>query len=227
MPIRLNLLAEMQALEESRRKDPVKRAVLIAVVLVIAMLGWSGILMIKQMSARGELTAALGTMNSQTNAYTQVVNNEKRLADGKNRLHALVMLTTNRFLNGTLLDVLQRNMVDNVQVTRLKVTQVYILTDETKAAKPADDDTEKRPAVTKPATVTEKVSLSMSATDTSPNGEAATHFQNTLSAAPYFQKILAKTNGFRLTSLGAPQVDPSGRSFTTFTLEANLPDKTR
>jgi len=225
MPIRLNLLAEMQAIEDSRRRDPVKRAILVGVVLVVAMLVWSSILMVQQMSARSDLSTAGGNMSSQTNAYTQVVNNEKRLADGKNRLHALVMLTTNRFLNGTLLDVLQRNMVDNVQVTRLKVTQAYILTDEVKSKSP--DDEEKHETVTKPATITEKISLSMSATDTSPNGEAATHFQNALSSAPYFQKLLTKTNGFRLTSLGAPQVDPSGRSFTTFTLEANLPDKTR
>ena len=226
MPIRLNLLAEMQAVEESRRKDPVKRAILVGVVLVVAMLVWSSVLMLKQMSAKSELGGADGDISSQTNSYVVVVNNEKRLADEKNRLRALQILTTNRFLNGSLLDVLQKTTVENVQVTRLKVSQTYILTDEVKS-KPADDDVDKTPKVTKPATVTEKISLSMSATDTSPNGEAATHFQNVLSAAPYFQKILVKTNGFRLTSVGAPQVDPSGKSFTTFTLEANLPDKTR
>jgi len=216
----------MQAVEESRRKDPVKRAILVAVVLVAAVLVWSSTLVVKQMSARNDLAAANGAVSSQTNAYTQVVNNEKRLADGKTRLRALQILATNRFLNGNLLDVLQKNTVDNVQVSRLKVTQTYILTDEVKS-KAAADDEEKRPTVTKPATITEKISLSLSATDTSSNGEARDHFQNVLSAAPYLQKILAKTNGFRLTSLGAPQVDPSGKSFITFTLEANLPDKTR
>jgi hypothetical protein len=225
MPIRLNLLAEMQGLEESRRRDPVKRAILVGVLLVAAVLIWSSLLMVQQMSARSELATADLKINSQTNDYTRVVNNEKRLADGKIRLRALQILATNRFLNGNLLDVLEKNTVDNVQVTRLKVTQNYILTEEVKSK--SEDDEDKTPKVTKPATVTEKISLSMSATDTSPNGEAATRFQNALSAAPYFQKILAKTNGFRLTSLGAPQVDPSGKSFTTFTLEASLPDKTR
>jgi len=215
----------MQGLEESRRRDPVKRAILVGVLLVAAVLIWSSLLMVQQMSARSELATADLKINSQTNDYTRVVNNEKRLADGKIRLRALQILATNRFLNGNLLDVLEKNTVDNVQVTRLKVTQNYILTEEVKSK--SEDDEDKTPKVTKPATVTEKISLSMSATDTSPNGEAATRFQNALSAAPYFQKILAKTNGFRLTSLGAPQVDPSGKSFTTFTLEASLPDKTR
>jgi hypothetical protein len=225
MPIRLNLLAEMQAMEDTRRRDPVKRAVLVGVVLVAAVLVWSSTLVVKQMSARSDLSAVNGAVTSQTNAYAQVVNNEKRLADERNRLRNLQILATNRFLNGNLLDVLQKNTAENVQVTRLKVTQTYILTEEVKS-KPSDDD-EKRPTVAKPATVTEKISLSLSATDTSSNGEARDRFQNVLSAVPYLQKILAKTNGFRLTSLGAPQIDPSGKSFTTFTLEANLPDKTR
>jgi len=225
MPIRLNLLAEMQAVEETRRKDPVKRAILVGVVLVIAMLVWSSMLMVKQMAARSELSSADGDINSQTNSYSGVLDHEKRLADEKARLRDLQTLATNRFLNGNLLDVLQKTTVDNIQVTRLKVTQNYILTEETKT-KSADDE-EKHSKVTKPATVTEKISVSMSATDTSPNGEAATRFQNALSAAPYFQKILTKTNGFRLTSVGAPQLDAAGKSFTTFTLEANLPDITR
>jgi hypothetical protein len=216
----------MQAVEDSRRKDPVKRAVLGGVVLVAVVLVWSSMLVVQQMSAKSELSAADGNIKDQTNAYAGVVNNEKRLADGKNRLKALTILATNRFLNGNLLDVLQKNPVENVQVTRLKLTQTYILTDEVKS-KPADDDAEKRPTVTKPATVTEKISLTLSATDTSSNGEARDRFQNVLSATPYFQKVLARTNGFRLTSLGAPQIDPSGKSFITFTLEANLPDKTR
>ena len=226
MPIRLNLYAEDQALETQRRRDPVKRAILGGAVLVVAMLVWSSILMVQQMSARSDLYAADGNINSQTNDYTGVVNNEKRLADNKAKLHALQILTTNRFLNGNLLNVLQRTVVDNVQVTRLRVSQTYFLTEEQKKAA-SDDEDAKKTTVTKPATVTEKISLQMSATDTSPNGEAATRYQNILSAAPYFKNILARTNGFRLTSIGAPQVDPNGQSFTTFSLEAHLPDKTR
>jgi hypothetical protein len=221
MPIRLNLFAEDQALELQRRRDPVKRAILVAVVLVAAMLAWSSVLVSKQIGARSEVSAVDHTINDKTNKYEDVTGAEKRLADAQARMHALDILTTNRFLNGNLLDVLQRTVVDKVQVTRLKVNQTYIFTDE---VKPKDDDVSKH---TKPATVLEKISLSFNATDTSLNGEGATHFQNALSAAPYFQKILARTNGFRLTSIGAPQVDGSGQAFTTFTLEANLPDKTR
>jgi len=221
MPIRLNLFAEDQALEAQRRRDPVKRAILVGVVLVIAMLGWAGILMLKVMAAKNEVGIVDGRIKAQTNAFAAIVNSEKRLADSTQKLKALHILATNRFLNGNLLDSLQRTMVDNVQVTRLKVTQSYVFTEETK---PKDEE-DKRPS--KPASVTEKISFNFDATDTSMNGEAATRFQNALSAAPYFQRTLARTNGFRLKSIGAPQTDPSGRSFTTFTLEAYLPEKTR
>src|SRR5689334_2775226 len=99
MPIRLNLYAEEQALELQRRRDPVKRAILVGVVLVAAMLAWSSTLVFKQMGARSELSTVDGTINAKTNEFAKVTNEEKRLADGKARLHALDILTTNRFLN--------------------------------------------------------------------------------------------------------------------------------
>ena len=221
MPIRLNLFAEDQALEALRRRDPVKRAVLAGVVFVVAMLMWSCTLMFKVIVAKAELGTVDGAINSQTNAYGQIVTNEKKLADSKDKLRAIQILATNRFLNGTLLNTLQRTVIENVQVTRLKVTQIYVFTDE---VKPKEEDDKRAP---KPATVTEKISLTLNATDTSPNGEAANKFQNALTATSYFQRILLKTNGFRLTSIGAPQTDVSGQSFTAFTLEAHLPEKTR
>jgi len=221
MPIRLNLFAEDQALEAQRRRDPVKRAILVGVVLVAGMLAWGATLTFKIIAAKNEVSIAEGRINAQTNAYAVIVNNEKKLADAKDKIHAIHILATNRFLNGNLLDVLQRTVIDNVQVTRMKVNQSYAFNE---GVKPKDDE-DKRPS--KPATVTERISLALEATDTSLNGEAATRFQNALSSAPYFQQALGKTNGFRLKSVGAPQMDPSGQSFTTFTLEAHLPEKTR
>jgi hypothetical protein len=221
MPIRLNLFAEDQALEAQRRRDPVKRVIIAGVVAVILILGWASILTLKVMAAKNEVTIVDGRIKAQTNAYAAIVNSEKKLVDSNQKLKALHVLATNRFLNGNLLDALQRSVVDNVQVTRLKVTQTYQLNEE---IKPKDEE-DKRPP--KPASVTERTSFTIDATDTSVNGEAATRFQTALSGGKYFQQTLAKTNAFRLKSIGAPQTDASGQSFTTFTLEANLPEKTR
>jgi hypothetical protein len=221
MPIRLNLFAEDQAIEALRRRDPVKRAVLAGVVLVVAILVWSSTLMFKMMAAKSDVSTVDGGINSQTNSYAAIVANEKKLAEDKEKVRSLQVLVTNRFLTGSLLDALQRTVVEHVQVTRLKLNQNYVYTEE---VKPKGDDDKRAP---KPATVTEKISLVLNATDTSPNGEAATRFQNALSATPYFQQVLGKTNGFRLTSVGAPQANASGQTFTTFTLEAFFPEKTR
>lgn len=221
MPIRLNLYAEDQALEVMRRRDPTKRAILVGLVVVAAMLIWSCTLMFKMVVAKNELNAVDNGIGSQTNAYAQIVLSERKLNEDKDKLRAIHILSTNRFLNGNLLNALQRAVVENVQVKRLKVDQTYVYTEE---VKPKDDE-DKRPP--KPATVTEKISILLDATDTSPNGEAATRFQNSLSSMPYFEHILARTNGFRLTSVGAPQTTLSGQTFTTFTLEARLPEKTR
>lgn len=204
-----------------RRRDPTKRAILAGLVLVAAMLICSCTLMFKTVLAKNELNSVVHGIGAQTNAYAQIVLSERKLNDGREKLRAIHMLATNRFLNGNLLNALQRAVVENVKVTRLKVNQTYVYTEE---VKPKDDE-DKRPA--KPATVTEKISIQLDATDTSPNGEATTRFQDGLSAMPYFQHLLAKTNGFRLTSVGAPQTTQSGQTFTTFTLEAILPEKTR
>lgn len=204
-----------------RRKDPTKRAILAGLVIVVAMLIWSCTLMFKMVVAKNELSSVDNGIASQTNTYTQIVLSEKKLNEDKEKLRAIHILATNRFLNGNLLNALQRAVVDNVQVKRFKVDQTYIYTEE---IKPKDDEDKRAP---KPATVTERISIALDATDTSPNGEGATRFQNALSGMPYFEHILAKTNGFRLTSVGAPQTTQSGQTFTTFTLEARLPEKTR
>jgi len=47
MAIRLNLLAETQAAEELRRKDPVKRVGWIGALLIAIMLVWSSSLQLK------------------------------------------------------------------------------------------------------------------------------------------------------------------------------------
>src|SRR2546421_12062249 len=104
MPIRLNLFAEDQALEASRRRDPVKRVILAGAVLVAVMLAWSSTLMFKAMALKSEIGTIDGSLNSQTNTYAQILSNEKRLADSKEKLRALQILATNRFLNGSLLD---------------------------------------------------------------------------------------------------------------------------
>jgi len=43
MPIRINLLAEARALEELRRKDPVKRVAVVGILLFLLLIAFIGI----------------------------------------------------------------------------------------------------------------------------------------------------------------------------------------
>jgi hypothetical protein len=220
MPIRINLLAEAQELEELRRRDPVKRVILAGIVCVCLILGWSSSLMVKTMIMKNDVSRLEGNLNSRTNAYSQILESQKKLVEDAQRLEALQELATNRFLVGTLLDTLEKSTVDNVQLLRLKLDQTYTLTDDKKG--------KEHSATNKPPAAIEKILLTLNAKDHSPNpSDAVGKFQDVLTRSPYFQAALGKNGGFRLTTLGSPQADPDGKAFVLFTLEARFPDRTR
>src|SRR6187431_1149134 len=125
MPIRLNLLAEAQAAEDTRRRDPAKRVIWVSVILVAAMLVWSSSLFLKGMLVNSSLSSVEHQMNSRTNQYQRILDNQKKAIEIKAKLTALHQLATNRFLNGTLLNALQQTSSEDVHLVRLKVDQVY------------------------------------------------------------------------------------------------------
>jgi len=219
MPIQINLLAEAQALEDQRRRDPVKRVILGGIIVALLILAWASSLLVQTMIARGEVNQLEADLNSRTNQYHQILENQRKLGDTKLKLAALNRYATNRFLLGNLLNALQLSTVDNVQLVRLKLDQSYTFTD-------AKTNTPGAPS--KAATATEKTVLQLNAKDSSPAaGDSVNRFQDVLSAAPYFQESLGRSGGFHLSNLGAPQSDPDGRAFVLFMLEARFPEKTR
>src|SRR5215471_5454602 len=118
MPIRLNLLAEAQAAEESRRRDPIKRVLWGAGLIIAVMLVWSSSLQVKAMLARSEVSRLTGQMGSRTNAYAMVTAKLRKTQEIRQKLEALDKLSANRFLNATLLNALQQSTVDDVHLTR-------------------------------------------------------------------------------------------------------------
>jgi len=225
MPIRLNLLAEAQALEDQRRRDPVKRALWIAVLLVTLMLAWAGSLQFKAFFAQQALKATAASMATIANDYRKVVDGEKRIAEDNYRLRSLYALTTNRFLYGNLLDAIQHSVLDDVQLTALKVDQSYAIVAGTKAK--TNSNLSVTPA--KPPTSTERIVITLDGVDSSASpGDQVTAYKGLLNTNAYFQSLLGRTNQFTLKSLSAPQVDPlTGRAVVLFSLEAALPPKTR
>lgn len=229
MPIRINLLAETQAIEDQRRRDPVKRVILVGVVLVAVMLAWSSSLMLKTLVVKSDQTRMESELNSRTNDYRQVLDNQRKLAEDYLKLAALHRLSTNRFLVGNFLDAFQQTTVEGVQLIHLKLDQNYTLTEEAKPAKKEEgEDAAATAAPTKPAQATEKISFALNAKDLSAtSGDAVNRFRESLSTAPYFKAQLGEQNGIRLKSLSASQTDLDGKPFILFALEASLPEKKR
>jgi len=223
MPIRINLLAEAQALEELRRKDPVKRAIWVGIVLVLLMLAYSSSLQVDVMIKRGELNRVNAQLSSRTNQFQQVLANQKKLTEVNRKLAGLQQMATNRLLHGTLLNALQQTTLDDVQLLRVKTEMAYVLNEEIKGKTNAAG----RFVPGRPASVTEKITLTLDAKDSSISpGDQVNRFKQVVSDCPYFQTVMGKTNEARLTNLSPPQAS-EGKPFVLFTLECRYPEKTR
>ena len=227
MPIRINLLAESQAAEELRRRDPVKRAIILGVVCVAIMVAISLVIQSQVMTTNHKADGYSKLIADRTNDYAAVMTDNDRLQQLNLNIRGLDLLASERFLNGTLLNSLQKVYVENVQMIHLRVEQNYTVVEEVKS-KPST--TTPGPAkVTKPATSTEKITLLIEARDTSANpGEQVTKFKDALGKSDYFLKLFGANNQLRLVNRSPPQLLPdTGRLGVQFTLEARLPDKVR
>ena len=224
MAISINLLAEAQSLDELRRRDPVKRAILAGALLVFVMIAWSGQLQFEAMWAKGELRRLDSQLATQTNQFQKVLRNERELAEVNRKLSSLQRLASNRLLYGTLLNALQQATIDDVQLAHLRADQSYVLTQEVKGK---TNGTHIIPG--KPATSTERILLTLDARDSGPNpGDQVNRFKQAIGKSPYFSEALGKTNEVRLTSLSPPQISAdSGKPFVLFTLECRFGDRTR
>jgi hypothetical protein len=225
MPIRLNLLAEAQAIEELRRKDPVKRAVWIGALLVAGMLVWSSSIYVTTLMAKSDLSAREGAISQRSDKYDEIVKQKNKVDDMHHKLGKLDELATNRFLNGNLLDALQQVSLSDVHLMRIKVDQLYGLTPEVKA------QTNKQGKVTNPGkapTIKETILVQLEARDASANpGDQVNKYKDILSTNTYFATTLSKTNGVRLAYVGNLTALPDTKAFKLFTVECRYPEHTR
>jgi len=218
MPLRINLLAEARAIEELRRRDPVKRAIWVGVALVILALAWSSSLQLKAMIAKGELNRVAAQLGARTNEFQQVLGNQRKLADMYQKLSSLQQMATNRMLHGTLLNALQQTTLEDVQLMRLKTEEAYVYNEAIKPKTNANN----RIIPGKPASVTEKIVVTFEAKDSAPNpGDQVNKLKQALSQSPYF-----KGTEVRLANL-SPPVPTDSKPFVLFTLECRYPPKTR
>jgi hypothetical protein len=223
MPIRINLLAETQAAEDMRRKDPVKRGLWIAGFLVCLVLLWMLKLQCDIWFDQKDLARINSRWSEMKAKYGAVTNNVLRTADIDKKLAALDQLATNRFLWAPVLNALQKCVVNDVEVVRLRGEQVYVKED------PHDLGTgaAKR---TVPGAMVEKTSLYIDAKDSDAARENYTRLKESLCNSEFFARSLGRRDGFVFEgTLSTPIADPSepGRTFTTFSLASHFPEVRR
>ena len=225
MPIRINLLAEAQAAEEMRRKDPVKRATYLGGLCLLAVACVSIIIQSQVMATKSRAAAFQDRISGVTNQYSVVVQDKARWDQVELHRRGLDILAAERFLYGSFLNSLQGVYVDGVQMIRIHTDHNYGFVDEVRAkatgGKPAK--------VTKPAVATESVSIVLEARDLSANpGEQVTRYKEKLGELDYMVTLLGTNNQMRLVNRSPPQIQPdTSRLGVQFTLESKLPEKVR
>jgi hypothetical protein len=223
MPIHINLLAEAQILEDLRRRDPVKRAIFAGAFFVALALVWSSSLQLEAMIAKEDLVRVQTEIETRTNAWQNVLDNQKKVFEARGKLAALQRLSEARFLQGNFLNALQQLSLNGVQLTQVKVDQTYLNNPGTPNQVSNGHTTLGHPAV-----ATEKIIISLDARDSSANpGDKVDKFKETLAGQVYFKTILSTTNGVQLNSLSSAQNGADGKSYVLFTLECDLPERTR
>lgn len=219
MAIRINLLAEAQAAEEMRRKDPVKRAIWIGGFAVFLVLLCSATLQFKIIVAKSEASSLNGSWKQIEKQVKDVTDHRARTRELTQKLAALDQFTTNRMLWATALDALQRTPVEGVELFRIQTQQTFTPHEGAPAV-------EGKSAL-KHATATERVVLTVEGRDYSAQaGSQVPRFKQALAAAPYFESALQKSNTIQLTSQTAPQSD-AGRAYVGFGFKLFFEEKER
>jgi hypothetical protein len=217
MPIRLNLLAEAQAAEESRRKDPVKRSIWIGGFVVFLVVLAGATLQFKIIAARSDVNALQAQWKAIEKQVQQINEHRNNTRDLEHRLSALDQFTTNRMLWANAFNALQHIPFDNVHLINVRTEQTFTLNESTRRTN------EHGIAVGKGPSVTEKITINLEGKD---YADKVQSFKQSLADHTYFQTRLHQTNKIQLTSLSAPQID-GGRTYRSFGLQLFFDEKER
>lgn len=227
MPIRINLLAEAQAAEDLRRRDPVKRAVWIGGFFVAVVLLWCGKLQVdiwREGMTRSRLERDWAIKEPKYKVLVATVEKADRL----NGLSlGLDRYATNRFLWANTLNAIQHSTIDDIQVTRFRGEQAFELINPENST----NTTPNGPVVNhKPGVATEKIRLVVEARDFNNQNQTWTKYKEALASNAYFKRHLKRGEGFVLDGTqSAPTRDPYDplHEYVTFSLVSRLPEVKR
>lgn len=221
MPIVINLLAEEQAAEELRRRDPLKKAIWIATCCALLSLLLVGYYQMKLSGARKHQAAK----EAEWAELESKVRDAKLLREESivltAKYMALQQYAANRFLWGPTLDVIQNCMIPDIRVMSINSDQRFSYVEPVKA-------TEVTPA--KPGECTEALSIIIKARDDGPSSEQKYNmFREKLASHAYYKEIFNGRDGVTLDELSPPIAeggDPN-KTYVLFRLKCALPPITR
>jgi len=220
MPIRINLLAEAQAAEDLRRRDPVKRGIWIGSFLIFCVVLWIGWLQVDIFQADSALKRHEETWKLKEGKWKEVTENERKRNDLDAKLDSLNRLSTNRFLWGSMLNALQTNVIKDIQITRLKTEQIFVQIDEQKQKTNGSKVIPRMPAA-----AIEKIGVKLEARDYNSTDRTYDKFKEVLSRSSYFTTHQQRKEGFIFSgTLGqlSSERDEPGRWYVSFGLDALL-----
>lgn len=221
MPIRINFLAEQLVAEDLKRRDPVKRLLWVAGVLVGLLVLWSAVLQVRLMAASAAVRDVESRFAQIRAQYQSVRTNHSLATNAQHKLSALDQLASERFLWATPLHALQYAMVDNVQLIQLRGNHSYNLMEGTASITNSSGVVRGRPASAR-----ERIVLWIEARDYSDSpADTFRIFQEQLMNQPHFQTNLSRAE---LITRSPVQTEPgSARPFVTFTIECEYPERVR
>ncbi|MGC8886155.1 MAG: hypothetical protein ACP5MG_03245 [Verrucomicrobiia bacterium] len=226
MPIKLNLLAEAQAAEEMRRKDPVRYAFYGSGAIILIILGWIGMNQMLISGKTKELAGLQDSWNRMKPQYNLVQSNLAVIKEINQQLNLLTNYVTNRFLWANVLNALQQcitNVSTNVQFTRFRTDHNFQVTPPAIAVKEGKK-------IVIPGSSVETIKFIIDAKDYGKDEEDnITRLRETIASFPFFSERLDKTRGVRLESLSPRVSDPSdpNRPYVVFTIECQFQTRTR
>jgi hypothetical protein len=233
MPIRINLLAEAQQAEELRRQDPIKRAIMGAVAIVVLVLAWIGMLIWQGMQKKGELTKFNAEWTRIKPRFDQIKLNDTLSANTQNKIEKLYQYSTNRHLWAPALNALSQVATNpfatNIQVTRITSEQSFGYLPA--ILKPLTNASGQVITPARPAGVLERNKMMIFGKDFGRDiDENYTKLKEALADFPYFRSVLeAGGKGLRLIDVSSRVIDPSDatKSYQNFVIECQFAEKFR
>lgn len=224
MPIRINLLAEHFELEEQKRRDPVKRAIMAAVVLASAVVLYCVMVVVQAKAVESTLNSKQEEYRKIEGKFKEAMRNNQLRSEINAKLDALELLAAERFLWAPSHSALQFSMIPNIQLTKISTEQKFQITNSIPDT--TDNRGNRKPG--KKGGASEEIVLNIEGKDYGkPGADNHLAYQRALADYSFFKTNLI-ADGIRLTRQDPHTIDPeTQRPFSSFSFACTFPKRFR